>query len=115
LAVSLSRPIGREYCQGVRGPSFDDLEQAFDRHARRIAKEVGGLLVDVGEALRRQAEKPEPEPPGTGPAPPPPPPSPPPEPTREDLLREAAELGIRGRSRMSKEELREAIRRARGA
>jgi hypothetical protein len=88
----------------VRGASFDDLERAFDRHARRIAKEFGGLLVDVGEALRRQAEKPEPPPPG-----------PPPDATREDLLREAAELGIHGRSRMTKEELREAIRRARGA
>jgi Rho termination factor, N-terminal domain len=93
----------------MRGPRFDDLEQALDRHARRIAKEVGGLLVDVGEALRRQAEKPEPEPPGPAPSPP----SGPPETTREDLLREAAELGIRGRSRMSKEELRDAIRRAR--
>ena len=87
----------------MRGASFDDLERAFDRHARRIAKEFGGLLVDVREALRRQAEKPEPPPPG-----------PTPEATREDLLREAAELGIRGRSRMSKEELREAIRRVRG-
>jgi hypothetical protein len=88
----------------MRGASFDDLERAFDRHARRIAKEFGGLLVDVGEALRRQADKPEPPPPSSAP-----------EPTREDLLREAAALGIRGRSRMSKEELREAIRRARGA
>jgi hypothetical protein len=89
----------------MRGPRFDDLEQTFDRHARRIAREVGGLLVDVGEALRRQAEKAEPSEPA---------PATSSEPTREDLLREAAELGIRGRSRMSKEELREAIRRARG-
>ena len=82
--------------------SFDDVERVFDRHARRIAKELGGLLVDLGEALRRQAEPPAPAS------------SPPPEPTREDLLREAAALGVRGRSRMSKEELRQAVERARG-
>jgi hypothetical protein len=102
LAVSLSRPIGREYCQGVRSASFDDLERALERHARRVARELGGLLVDVGEALRRQAE---PREPGASSST---------EPTREDLMREAAALGVRGRSRMSKEELRRAVERARG-
>jgi hypothetical protein len=86
----------------MRGASFDDLERAFDRHARRIAGELGGLLVDVGEALRRQAQPREPAPGEAS------------EPTREDLLREAAALGVRGRSRMSKDELRLAVEQARG-
>lgn len=35
------------------------------------------------------------------------------EPTREELYREATRLGVKGRSRMSKEQLRDAVARAR--
>jgi hypothetical protein len=84
------------------GTGFGDVERILDRHARRIARDFGGLLVDVGEALRRQAEERDPAPSSA------------PEPSREDLLREAAALGIRGRSRMSKEELRRSVERSRG-
>jgi hypothetical protein len=80
---------------------FDDVEEALDRHARRIAHELGGLLVDVGEALRRAADR-EHEPSETSEGP---------EPTKEDLYREAARLDVRGRSRMTKEELRDAVKR----
>jgi hypothetical protein len=34
-------------------------------------------------------------------------------PTREELMRRARQLGIRGRSKMGKDELRRAVRRAR--
>jgi hypothetical protein len=82
---------------------FEDVEEILDRHARRLVQELGGLFADMGEALRRSAE------PGE---------SPPrfrerPEPTKEDLYREAARLGVRGRSKMTKQELREAIERFR--
>ena len=81
---------------------FDDVEEIFERHARRLARELGGLIVEVGEALRRAAEaESRPTPTET-----------PPDETREDLYREATRLGIRGRSKMTKDELRNAIRRA---
>lgn len=80
---------------------FDDVEEAFDRHARRFAHELGGLFVDVGEALRRAADR-EHAPSETSEGR---------EPTKEDLYREAARLGVRGRSRMTKAELRDAIGR----
>jgi hypothetical protein len=80
---------------------FDDVEEVLDRHARRFAGELGRLFVDVGEALRRAADR-EDVPSRT---------SEEREPTKEDLYREAARLGVLGRSRMTKEELRDAIER----
>jgi hypothetical protein len=80
---------------------FDDVEEVLDRHARRIAHELGGLLVDVGEALRRTADRENARSETSKGR----------EPTKEDLYREAARLGVRGRSRMSKSELRDAIER----
>jgi hypothetical protein len=79
---------------------FDDVEQILDRHARRVARELGELFVDLGEALRKQADPGEhtPAPPNQAH-----------HESREDLYREAARLDIKGRSRMSKAELREAI------
>jgi hypothetical protein len=91
------------YVELMDRSSLDDLQKIVDHHARRVAREVGGLLVDVGEALRRTAETT-----GRSDAPPP---RTPPEATREELLQEAARLGIKGRSRMSKDELRAAIDR----
>ena len=85
----------------VTGSNFDDVERILDRHARRLAREIGGLLVDLGEALRGQAG--EPQQPGSDH-----------EPTREELLRQAEQLGVEGRSRMSKDELRRAIEQMRG-
>jgi hypothetical protein len=83
---------------------LDDVEEIFERHARRLARELGGMIVEVGEALRRAAETESwPTPTETETAP---------EETREDLYREATRLGIRGRSKMTKKELRDAIRRA---
>jgi hypothetical protein len=96
----------------VMAGGLDDVERVLDQHARRLAGQLGGLLVDLGQALRKQAEAPEPAPktppqpragrPATSPRPG--------TPTRSDLLREAAKLGIPGRSRMSKAELERAIR-----
>jgi hypothetical protein len=85
----------------------DELEDVVDEHARRIAREFGGLLVGVGEALKRAAEteaaRPSPPPAGS-------------EPTRDDLYREATRLNVPGRSRMTKDELRDAVdRRQAGA
>jgi hypothetical protein len=80
---------------------FDDVEEVLDRHARRIAHELGGLFVDVGEALRRAADR-EHAPSETSEGR---------KRTKEDLYREAARLGVRGRSRMTKEELRDALER----
>jgi hypothetical protein len=82
---------------------FEDIEEIMERHARRLARELGGMIVEVGEALRRaaEAEKPPSTPTAT-----------PTEETRDDLYREATRLGVRGRSKMTKDELREAIRRA---
>ena len=99
----------------VMGSGFDDVERILDQHARRLAGQLGGLLVDLGEALRRQAETAEPAQPrrtgkaraaaasqsGTA--------------TRSDLLREAGNLGIAGRSKMSKADLERAIRERRSA
>jgi hypothetical protein len=85
---------------------FDDVEEIIERHTRRLASELGGLIVEVGEALRRAAE--------SGPSAPPPPSSS----TRnadlskDDLYREATRLGVPGRSKMTKEQLRAAIKRA---
>lgn len=82
---------------------FDEVEEVLDRHARRLAKELGGLIVEVGEALRRAAETETPtEPRSTGE----------PDATKEDLYHAATRLGVRGRSKMTKQELRAAIRRA---
>lgn len=83
---------------------FDDVERILDQHARRLARHLGGLLVDLGEAIRTEADIAEPPttPPTARPSGQ--------QPTKSDLLREAAGLGIRGRSTMSKAELERAIR-----
>jgi hypothetical protein len=84
---------------------FDDVEELFDRHARRLARELGGLIVEAGEALRRAAE--------TGaPAGPPPAPTRDADLSRDDLYREATRLGVPGRSKMTKDQLRAAVKRA---
>jgi hypothetical protein len=86
---------------------LDELEDVVDEHARRIAREFGGLLVGVGEALKRaaEAEAAKPSAPHAGA-----------EPTRDDLYREATRLNVPGRSRMTKDELRDAVdRRQAGA
>jgi hypothetical protein len=90
---------------------FDDVERILDQHARRLAGHLGGLLVDLGEALRTQADTAEPTSAST---------ARPSRPhstaaTKGELLREAAKLGIRGRSRMSKADLERAIRASRSA
>jgi hypothetical protein len=83
---------------------FDDVEEVLERHARRLASEVGGLIVEVGEALRRAAEP--------GPSDPSPTTSPRnADPSKDDLYREATRLGVPGRSTMTKEQLRAAIKR----
>lgn len=79
---------------------FDDVDEVVDRHARRLARELGGLFVDVGETLRRAADRERPPPASEGS-----------EPTKEDLYREATRLGVPGRSRMTKAELLDAISR----
>jgi hypothetical protein len=79
---------------------FDDVEEVLDRHVRRLARELGGLFVDAGEALRRAADRDRPPPASEGS-----------EPTKEDLYREATRLDVPGRSRMTKAELRDAIER----
>ena len=81
---------------------LDELEDVVDEHARRIAREFGGLLVGVGEALKRaaEAEAARPSPPRAGA-----------EPTRDELYREATRLNVPGRSRMTKDELRDAVER----
>jgi hypothetical protein len=82
---------------------FDEVEELLDRHARRLAKELGGLIVEAGEALRRVAETKTPtEPRSTGE----------PDATKEDLYREATRLGVPARSKMTKQELRAAVGRA---
>ena len=83
---------------------FDDVEQILDRHARRVARELGGLLVDLGEALRKQADPAEQASAR---------PDHPTHESREDLYREAERLNIKGRSRMSKADLRKAIHETR--
>ena len=82
---------------------FDELEEVLDRHARRLVGEIGGLFAEMGEALRRAAE---PETQTSSPAEKA-------EPTRDDLYREATRLEVPGRSRMTKQELADAIRRHR--
>jgi hypothetical protein len=83
---------------------IDEVQQILDRHARCVARDLGGLLVDLGEALRKQGE-PEKEtasrrtPRGRE--------------TKDDLYREAERLGVKGRSRMTKDELRRAVERLR--
>lgn len=85
---------------------FHEVEDVLDRHARRLAGELGRLLVDVGNALRNQAEADvrTARPAGARASA---------EPTRDDLYREATRLGVQGRSRMTKQELRDAVARAR--
>jgi hypothetical protein len=87
------------YPQGMAESRVDEVQQILDRHARRVARELGGLLVDLGEALRKQGA---PESPGASP-------EASRHETKDDLFREAERLGIKGRSRMSKDELRGAI------
>jgi hypothetical protein len=89
----------------VEGTPFREVEEVLDRHARRLAGQLGKLLIDVGEALRNEARREEPETPAGQRRSS--------EPTREDLYGEATRLGIKGRSRMSKEQLRAAVARAR--
>jgi hypothetical protein len=81
---------------------LDELEDVVDAHARRIAREFGSLLVGVGEALKRAAETEaaRPSPPHAGA-----------QPTRDELYREATRLNVPGRSRMTKDELRDAVDR----
>ena len=84
---------------------FDDVGEIVERHARRLASELGGLIVEVGEALRRAAES----------EPSAPPPSSSPrnaDPSKDELYREATRLGVPGRSKMTKEQLRAAIKRS---
>jgi hypothetical protein len=69
--------------------SFDDIEKIFERHARRLGRELGRMIVEISEALRRAAEAERPaRPTGT-----------PTHETRDDLYREATRLGVHGRSR----------------
>ena len=86
---------------------FDDVEELIDRHARRLARELGGLIVEVGEALRRAGE--------AGASDPPPASAGHADSSRADLYREATRLGVPGRSKMTKEQLRAAIKRAKEA
>jgi hypothetical protein len=89
---------------------FREVEDVLDRHARRLAGELGRLLIDVGRTLQNEAkaaERATPKP-RTGAAK-----ARAAEASREDLYREASKLGIKGRSRMSKDELRDAVARAR--
>ena len=83
---------------------FDDVEEIIDRHARRLARELGGLIVEVGEALRRAGE--------TGASGTPPASAGHADPSKDDLYREATRLGVPGRSKMTKEQLRAAVKRA---
>jgi len=83
---------------------FDDVEEILDRHARRLARELGGMIVEVGEALRRAGEPGASESPATS--------ARDADPSRGDLYHEAARLRVPGRSKMSKEELRTAVERA---
>jgi hypothetical protein len=88
----------------MAGTPLREVEEVLDRHARRLAGELGRLLVDVGRTLQNEAksaERPAPKAPAA-------------DASREDLYREASKLGVKGRSRMSKAELRDAIARARG-
>lgn len=68
--------------------------------------------MDLGEAIRTEADtaEPPPTPPAARPSRPQPTAA-----TKNDLLREAAALGIRGRSKMSKADLERAIRARRSA
>jgi hypothetical protein len=89
----------------MEGGQFRDVEEALERHARRLAGEFGKLLIGVGEALRDEAGKgAASEPMGRQEST---------EPTREDLYREATRLGVKGRSSMSKEQLKDAVAKAR--
>jgi hypothetical protein len=83
---------------------FDDVEEILDRHARRLARELGGLIVEVGEALRRAGETEASDRPPASPRHA--------DPSRDDLYREATRLGVSGRSKMTKEQLRTAVKRA---
>ena len=83
---------------------FDDVEEIIDRHARRLARELGGLVVEVGEALRRAGETEAWDRPQASPRHA--------DSSRDDLYREATRLGVSGRSKMTKEQLRAAIKRA---
>ena len=93
------------YGQIVEGRPFRDVEEALDRHARRLAGELGRLLIDVGTALRDQVAAGGQDSPARR--------KPRSEPTREDFYREATRLGVKGRARMTKEQLRDAIANAR--
>jgi hypothetical protein len=87
----------------VESSPFREVEEVLDRHARRLAGELGRLLMDVGRALRDEAAADTRPAPGARPS----------ELTRDELYREATKLGVKGRSRMSKDELREAVAGAR--
>ena len=100
----------------MEGRRLNDVEEILERHARRVVAEVGGLLVELGDTLRRHArEEASDASPAGAPASTAPARRPARDMTREELLREAERLGVRGRSRMSKEELRRAIEALRGA
>jgi hypothetical protein len=94
----------------MAGTPFREVEEVLDRHARRLAGELGRLLVDVGRTLQneakageRPAQKARTAAPKARAA----------NASREDLYREASKLGVKGRSRMSKDELQDAVARAR--
>jgi hypothetical protein len=101
--TSTQQATTRRYTRPV-ADRFDDVEEMLDRHARRLARELGGMIVEVGEALRRAGEPGASEPPATS--------ARDADPSRGDLYREAARLGVPGRSKMSKEQLRTAVERA---
>jgi hypothetical protein len=82
----------------MAGTPFREVEEILDRHARRLAGELGRLLIDVGRTLASEAEAAE-RPARKARAS---------ETSRDDLYREASKLGVK-----SKEELRDAVARAR--
>jgi hypothetical protein len=87
----------------MAGTPFREVEEVLDRHARRFAGELGRLLIDVGQTLRREAEAAERPAQKARTS----------EASRDDLYREASRLGVKGRSRMNKDQLRDAVARAR--
>jgi hypothetical protein len=101
--TSTQQTTRRRYTRSV-ADRFDDVEQILDRHARRLARELGGMIVEVGETLRRAGEPGAPDSPATS--------ARDADPSRGDLYREATRLGVPGRSKMSKEQLRTAVERA---
>src|SRR5215216_4553333 len=80
------RARGR-YGHAMAGTPFREVEEVLDRHARRLAGELGRLLIDVGQTLRKEAQASE-RPASKARTS---------ESSREDLYREASKLGVKGR------------------